>query len=185
MAPAAPATKIEAQSLHLAFTVGAHFKIRLCFIGPVNGPHMKENKMFGRVILRVVAVLLLVAVVIGVGTAVYNAGVTAGLTEAALQAAASGDPAPIIRDAYGYGWAGPYAHGPFGYGFGFFGIIFLILGIFLIFGLIRAAFGGRWGGPGLRGPGSWGGGRREMVEDWHREMHRREGSGGEQPASGA
>ena len=134
--------------------------------------------MFGRVILRVVALLVVLAVAIGIGTAVYNAGVTAGLTEAALQAAASGDPAPVIRDAYGYGWAGPYAHGP-----GFFGIIFWILGILLIIGLVRAAVGGGWGSP--RGPGGWGGGRRERIEDWHREMHRREGSGGEQPASGA
>jgi len=128
----------------------------------------------------VLTALLLVAVAIGIGTTVYNAGVTAGLTEAAQQAAASGDPAPIIRDGYGYGWGAPYAHGPFG--FGFFGIIFWILGIFLIIGLVRAVFGGRWGGPGPRGPGGWG--RREMVEDWHREMHRRE-SESEPRASGA
>lgn len=131
--------------------------------------------MNGRAIFRVLAALVLVAVAFGIGTAVYNAGVTAGLAEAA-QAAASGDPAPLVP--YGYGYGAPYMHGPFG----FFGIIFWILGIFLIIGLVRAAFGGRWGGP--RGPGHWGG-RREMVEDWHREMHRREGSEGEQRASGA
>ncbi len=105
--------------------------------------------MNGRLILRVLAALLLVAVAIGIGTAVYNAGVTAGLTEAAQQAAPSGDPAPVIRDGFGYGWGSPYAHGPFGHGFGFFGIIFWILGIFLIIGLVRAVFGGGWGGPAV------------------------------------
>lgn len=136
--------------------------------------------MNGRGILRVLAVLLLVAVAIGIGTGVYNAGVTAGLDEAARTAVASGQPVPV---AYPYG---AYWHGP--WGFGFFGIIFWILGIFLVFGLLRAAFGwGRWGG---RGPGGWGhggpggpGGRREMVEEWHRELHRREG-GSEPEGSG-
>lgn len=138
--------------------------------------------MNGRGFVRVLAVLLLVAVAIGIGTAVYNAGVTAGITEAAQQAAASGDPIPAVPYGYGYGY-GPYLHGPFG-GWGFFGIFFWILGIFLVFALLRAAFGGGrgWGGP--RGPGGWGG-RREMVEDWHRELHRRDaGAEGEQRPAG-
>ncbi|HSM38576.1 MAG TPA: hypothetical protein VK838_04520 [Candidatus Limnocylindrales bacterium] len=117
------------------------------------------------------AVLLLVAVAVGVGSTIYNAGLTAGLDEAARTAIASGEAVPVA--AYGYG---PYWHGP--WGFGFFGIIFWILGIFLIFGLLRAAFGwGRWGGRGHGngGPGGWGSrGRGEMVEEWHRELHRRE-----------
>jgi hypothetical protein len=137
------------------------------------------------VIFRVLAVLLVVAVAAGIGTMVYNAGVNAGLDEAARLAVASGDPLPVpIGYGYGYGYGGPYAHGPFG--FGFFGLIFGILGIFLLIGLLRAAFGwGRWGGrgPGGPGPGGWGG-RREMVEDWHREMHRRNEEG-EQRAAGA
>jgi len=122
----------------------------------------------GRGIFRLLAILIVVGVAIGLGTAAYNAGVTAGISEAA-QSAASGAPVTVVP--YGYG---PYWHGP--WGFGFFGIIFWIFGIFLIFGLLRALFGwGRWSG---RGPGrSWGprgGGRREMVEEWHRELHRRE-----------
>ncbi|MGI8657894.1 MAG: hypothetical protein ACR2K4_03875 [Candidatus Limnocylindria bacterium] len=107
--------------------------------------------MTGRTIFRVVAVLLLMAVAIGTGTAVYNAGVTAGLAEAAQQAAAAGDPVAVVPGGY-YGWGGPYAHGFFGFGFGF---IFWILGIFLVIGLVRGAFDrdrwGRHGGPG--GPG--------------------------------
>ena len=134
--------------------------------------------MFGSSVFRVLAVLLLVGVAIGIGVSVYNAGVTAGLSEAAQQAAASGQ--PISLPYYGYA---PYVHGPWGFGFGFFGIFFWILGVFLIIGLLRAAFGwGRWSG---RGPGGgWGprggNGRREMVEEWHREMHRR--NGGEERA---
>jgi len=138
----------------------------------------------GRAIFRVLAVLLVVAVAAGIGTMVYNAGVNAGLDEAARLAVASGDPLPVpIGYGYGYGYGGPYAHGPFG--FGFFGLLFGILGIFLLIGLVRAAFGwGRWGGGrGPGGPGGWGG-RREMVEDWHREMHRRADEG-EQRAAGA
>jgi hypothetical protein len=150
--------------------------------GPEFGSEREGDQVNGRFIFRVLAALLLVAVVIGVGTAVYNAGVTAGLAEAARQAAASGGTPPVVP-YYGYG--GPYFHGPFAGGFGFFGVIFWILGFFLILGLVRAAFEG-WGrgGRGPGGPMGWGG-RREMVEDWHRELHRREGNDGESRATGA
>jgi hypothetical protein len=122
-----------------------------------------------RTFIRVLAALLVVALVIGIGTAVYNAGVDAGL--AAAPALASGDPVPL-------GGYGPYAHGWYGHGwgFGFFGIFFWILGIFLIFGLLRFAFGGggrRWGGPGGPGAGGGWGDRRDRIEDWHAETHRR------------
>ncbi len=118
-------------------------------------------------LFRVLAVVLAIAVAIGIGTAVYNAGVTEGLAEAARQAAADGEPVIVVPGGYP-GWGG---HGPGFFGFGFFGIIFWILGIFLIIGLVRGAFGrGRWGGPG-GGPG-----RREGIEAWHRELHRQDGS---------
>ena len=134
---------------------------------------------------RFIVFLLAVAIAVGIGAAVYNAGVTAGLAEAAQQAAASGDPV-VVNPAYGYGY-GPYWHGPFGPGFGFFGIFFLIIGFFLVLGLARAAFGwGRWNGP--RGPGSgsggWGG-RSERIEELHRELHRRESGQETQPSAGA
>lgn len=138
--------------------------------------------------LRVLAVLVLVLVAASIGTAVYNAGVSAGLAEAAVQAAASGDPAPYV------GWAGygPYAHGP--WGFGFFGILFGILFLFLVIGLVRAAFfggrGGRGGRGGWDGRGGWGGpggweGRRERLEELHRELHRNDPEAGSSPATGA
>jgi hypothetical protein len=135
--------------------------------------------MNGRTVVRVVATLALVAVAIGIGTAVYNAGVTAGITQAAQQALASGDPVPVVPYGYGYG---PYWH-PFGFGWGFFGIIFWILGIFLVIGLVRAAFGGRRHGP--RGPGGWGDGpygRGGSVEEWHRDLHRRQDAPGAETA---
>jgi hypothetical protein len=135
----------------------------------------------GRTFFRVVAVVALLAVLAVVGIGIYDAGVSAGLTEAARQAAASGQPAPAT------GYPGPYYVGPhlgWGFGFGFFGIFFWILGILLIIGLIRAAFGwGRWGGPGRwSGPGAWGGpghwggpgsggGPQTYLEDWHRRAH--------------
>ena len=138
--------------------------------------------MNGGTIVRVIAALLLVAVVVGIGVGVYNAGVSAGLTEAAQgviaqQPIASGDPTPVVP-VYGYGY-GPYLHGPFGWGWGFFGIFFWIFGFFLLFALLRAVFGwGRWGG-GSHGRGGWGDGG-SRAEDWHRELHRRSGEvGGE------
>lgn len=126
--------------------------------------------------VRVMATLLVVAIVLGIGAGVYNAGVTAGLADAAAQSAAgSGDPV-LVPYQYGYG---PYWHGPGG--FGLFGVFFWILGIFLVFALLRAAFGwGRGGGP--RGPGGWGG-RREMMEEMHRDLHRRDGPEGERAGS--
>ncbi len=137
--------------------------------------------MTGRFIFRGVAVLLLIAVAAALGVAAYNIGVNVGLNVAQQVAIQDGQPVPIAP--YGYG---PYWHG----GFGFFGIIFWILGFFLIVGLIRAAFGmgrggrggwGRWGGPmGPGGPGGFGGGDR--VAEWHRELHRREETGGSDAA---
>jgi hypothetical protein len=123
--------------------------------------------MNGRSFLRFLAFLVLVAVAVGIGTAVYNAGVTSGLSEAARVAAASGEPLPIGWPNYGYG--GPYAHGPFG--FGPFAVLFWILGFFLIIGLLRFVFGGPGGGRG-GGHRGWGGDRRDRIEEWHREMHR-------------
>ena len=126
---------------------------------------------------RVFALLLAIAIAVGIGAAVYNAGVTAGLAEAAQQAAASGDPLPVPTYAYGYG---PYWHGPGGWGF--FGLFFLVLGLFIVIGFVRMAFhGGRGHGPGPGG--GWGGDRRGRVEEWHRELHRREAGEG-QPSTG-
>ena len=126
--------------------------------------------MSGGSIFRVIAALALVGVLVMIGVGIYNAGVSAGLAETAVEVT-SGAPAVYY---------GPYVGHPWGWGgFGFFGIIFWILGIFLIFGLIRAAFGwGRWGRGGdwgrHHGPGGYGG-PREYMEDWHRKAHEQSG----------
>lgn len=139
-----------------------------------------------RTFFRVLAALLLVVVVIGIGTAIYNQGVTAGMAESAQQATASGEAAPANP-----GWwdrDGAYIHGPAGAGFGIlafvFGTVFTLLLIVVTVGLARIAFGGwRGGGPGS-GPGGWSS-RRDRVEEWHRDMHRRDGPDGEPRPAGA
>ena len=114
--------------------------------------------------MRVFATVVLIALLVVIGIGVYNAGVTAGLAETGA-AVASG--APVV-------YYGPYIGHPYGWGgFGFFGFLFGILVIFLIFGLIRAAFGfGRWGKNGR----DWGNhhgpsGRSGYFDEWHRRAH--------------
>jgi len=124
--------------------------------------------------VRVLATLLVVGLVVGIGAAIYNVGVDVGMNVAVQAAGASGD---SVAAPYGYGY-GPYWHGPMG--FGIFGIFFWILGFFLIFALLRAAFGRGNGRP--RGHGGWGG-RRERLEELHREMHLNDSPNGERAAS--
>jgi hypothetical protein len=124
-------------------------------------------------VMRWLAVIALVAVIAGIGIGAYNAGVSQGVTEAARAAQAAGETPAVVYPPYvggpwgGYGWGG---------GFGFFTILFWILGFFLIVALVRAAFGwGRWGRHDYRGgPGSGWGGREERMAEYHRELHRRD-----------
>jgi hypothetical protein len=152
-----------------------------------------------------IGLLVLVVVLVG-GGLIATAAYQAGLSQAVTTVVQTGtDPAtgtavtPVVVPAYGYGygWHG-FGWGP---GFGFFGILFGIFFLFLIFGMLRAAFGrGRgWGGPGgWGGPSGWGGpgprgfygeGRvHDTFEQWHREAH--EGNGppdasGDQPSKPA
>jgi hypothetical protein len=126
--------------------------------------------------LRFLAAFVFVAVLAGIGIGVYNAGVNEGLTQAALAAQAAGDDPAVVVPPY----VGPYGYGHgWGGGFGFFGLLFGIFFLFLLFGLIRAAFGwGRWNGGGRGGPGGWGGGggggREERIAEYHRELHKRD-----------
>lgn len=142
--------------------------------------------------LRVLAVLVVAGVLVGIGAGVYNAGVSQGVAQSATLATASGTPAVI-------GWYGAGPHWGWGWGgFGFFGIFFWILGIFLVFALLRFAFGwGRWGRHGDHWNGSYGpydgprgfGGRRDALASLHRELHEQEAArssgGGSAPAGGA
>ena len=123
--------------------------------------------MNGRGIIGLLATIVVVAVMIGIGIGVYNAGVSEGVAEAARAAQAAGDTPAVVYPpyvgGYGYGWGG---------GFGFVGILFWILGFFLILGIIRAAFGwGRWGRG--RDHAGWAS-REERIAEMHRELHRRD-----------
>ena len=97
--------------------------------------------------LRVLAFAVLA---LAVGLVAYQMGLSQGL--------ATTLPAGAAPAAYYY----PH----WGYGFGFFGLLFPLLFLFLIFGAMRAAFGSHRG-YGSRG---WGNGR-ERIEELHRELH--------------
>jgi len=126
--------------------------------------------------------LVIVVVLAGIGVGIYDAGVQQGIAQTASVPAGT-----LPYAAYGYGFHG---------GFGFLGLLFPILFLFVIFGLVRAAFrGGRggWGrgyghGYGKWGPGGpggpWMGGsdRETWIADWHRKLHE---DAGTTPASGS
>jgi hypothetical protein len=109
--------------------------------------------------MRGIVIGLIALVLFGaIAGAAYQVGVTAG-------AAATGAAGTAVA-AY------PYWHVGFGF-FPFFGFLFPLLFIFLIFGLASAAFrGGRGYGYGKH----WGGPR--MFEEWHKEAHERGGTTG-------
>ena len=126
---------------------------------------------------RVLAALVLAGLVLWIGASVYNAGVSAGLAEAARQEVESSD--AVVTPTYG--WGAPYANGPFVAAWGPLALVFwTFLGIFLLIGLVRVIVGAPWRGPGPRG---WGD-RRERVEEWHRELHRRDATDRTEPAAG-
>lgn len=106
----------------------------------------------------IIAFLIGVLILGTVGGVAFQIGVAAG-------AAATGTAGASAVAAYPYAW---HAIG-FGF-FPFFGFLFPLLFLFLIFGAMRAAFGGGHGyGRYRNGP--------RMFEEWHREAHER-GTGG-------
>jgi hypothetical protein len=161
--------------LRRSFTVCAQLRFSLTgdgHIGPPNHRSEDTTNMFG-IFFRVIAALALLGLIAVIGINVYDAGVSAGLAEAGRQAVASGAPAPAVY------YPGPYYGHGWGPGFGFFGFLFLLFGIFLFFGLLRAVFGwGRWGGY-RGGPGGWGrhDGPRGHFDEWHQRAH----DAGDQP----
>lgn len=151
----------------------------------------------GRAIVTFLFALILVGVLVGVGTEIYQSGVAQGVIDAGRFPA--GAPVPVA----GYGG---------GHGFGFLGLLFPLLFLFLIFGLVRAAFsrGRGWGhgyghgygrgygwgpgwdkggspmsgGPGGQGgPDEWREERDRSMAELHRRLH--EADGGPDPAGPA
>ena len=139
--------------------------------------------MNGRAIVTFLLGLLFVGILVGVGTGIYQAGLAQGIVDAGRFPA--GTAVPVA----GYGWGF--------HGFGFLGLLFPLLFLFLIFGLIRAAFGrgrgwgGGWGGhygygpgwgkgygPGSGGPEGWREERERQISDLHRRLHDEEATGG-------
>ena len=140
--------------------------------------------MFFRSFLGFVAGLIVLGLLVGLGAGVYQAGVAQGIVDAGRF------PAGATVPVAGYGWHGP----------DFFGILFGLFFLFILFGIIRAAFfRGRgwdrgWGhhgyGPGWgkgygsgEGPESWRGDRDSRIAEWHRRLHEKE-KGGASGASG-
>ncbi|HEV8672087.1 MAG TPA: hypothetical protein VGS01_15280 [Candidatus Limnocylindria bacterium] len=111
--------------------------------------------------LRVLVVTAIAAVV---GIVAYQIGLSQGL--------ATTIPAGAAPVAY-------YAYPHWGFGFGFFGLLFPLLFFFLIFGALRAAW---WGGRGGYGKRGWGNGR-ERIEELHRELHGEKPTSGDRPSS--
>jgi hypothetical protein len=120
-----------------------------------------------RVVPTILIGLVLIATIAVIATSVYQAGVARGLAEGANipQPQTGTVPPPYYWGPYGY-------HAPFG--FGFFGFLFPLLFIFLIFALLRSAFwAGRWGGHG-----SWRADIPSRFEEWHRRAHESMGEPG-------
>ncbi len=126
--------------------------------------------MKGQIIFRILFGILLIAGVVALGVYVYNAGVAQGLLvssqlsppEAGLQAA------PYVYPHF-------YYH-PWGWGMGFLAVL---LGIFLVGGLVRMLFFRPWFHPGMRhwgmkhtGPYGFDADKvPPMVAEWHRKLH--------------
>jgi hypothetical protein len=125
----------------------------------------------GYIIFRILGFLVLLALLAGAGVMVFQAGQAQGF---ALGAASSGQQlqaplqAPMPYYGYGYGMMHPHFF-PF---MGFFAIIPLLFGLFIIGGLFRLVFfghshmnhgpwtGGPWaGGPNMHHPWGWGPGQ--------------------------
>ncbi len=104
--------------------------------------------------------LLALLVIFAIGLVGYQIGVSQNIA-AQLPAVAAPGGVPVAYYGYPYHW---------GFGFGFFGFLFPLFFLFLLFGLMRAAFGGHRGWKGGYGPGGrWTGYGR--LEEIHRELH--------------
>ena len=117
---------------------------------------------FGRALFTV----FVFGVVAAIGAGLYHAGYNQGIDATATGAAGT---VVVTREHWGWAWAP----------LGFFGLLFPLFFLFMIFSFISRMIGwgrgGGWAGHGQTGPGGWGGhrwkSREEMLEDWHQHQH--------------
>jgi len=117
--------------------------------------------MNGYNLLRVLLAVVLIAAIAGAGFYVYNIGRVQGRAEGAQLS--SPEPGGLAYPPYGY-WPG---FRPFGFGFGLFGLFFLLIPILFLTRFLFWRPRGGWGG-------HYYGGDREVpgrFEEWHRKLH--------------
>ena len=127
--------------------------------------------MSRNIVFRILAALVLLAAIAGIAGFAFNAGLARGAV-VNLQAPAAGQP-PVPY--YGMPYMHPFPF--FGFGFGFFGLLFPIFLLFLAFGAARRMiWGPRWGWRHMH-HADWGdrtaGGDfvPPMFTEWHRRAH--------------
>ena len=127
--------------------------------------------MDGKIVWRIVSGLVLLAAIAGIAFFAFQAGVAQGspVTIEAPDGQTAPGPNPYV-----YGYGRPF-HGPFGFGFGCFG---LLIPLFLFFIAMRAFRFMLWGhgwGHHTHGYGHWGrhweGGAPPVFEEWHKRAH--------------
>jgi hypothetical protein len=112
---------------------------------------------------RFVAGLAVIAALAGAGFYGYNLGVAHGIAESSRAVAIPGGAAPVVVF-----WPRPW-----GFGFGFFPLFFIVFWIFIARGLFwRGAWRGRACGYG---------GVPERFDEWHRRAHAQQGQQGPPP----
>jgi hypothetical protein len=118
------------------------------------------------VVGTVLITLLIVGALGAIGFGLWQMGYQRGLVETGAEV--------VTRTVNGiHGWWGPgWGLG----GFGFFGLFFKVLLLFLLFGLIARLFFGprRWGGPGPYWGRDWHEGHgspEQRMTEWHDRAH--------------
>lgn len=131
--------------------------------------------MRGRYFFQIVFGLILIGALIAMGVYVYNTGVAQGLASGTALQAPDGSAVPQTYYYY------PPLYRP--WGFSPFGLIGMLLFLFLIFALLRGLFFRGWRhyrhgyGPGSgrwkwgSSPEQWKEGVPPMVAEWHRKLH--------------
>ena len=114
-----------------------------------------------RIVLVAFVALAIAAAGIGVVSYSYSLGVAQGLAQSGKLPA----PGPYPAYGYPYWYAMPF-HGPFG----FFGIFWTIVLVFLVIALLRGLYWRRhaWADMGGRQVPPW-------FEEWHRRLHESRG----------